>query len=518
LNICREGEIAEGLYHLFVRRGSWGGYLIIVLTLALTASAAAQDIPATPIPEDPNDRAEVPDTHGTPATPRPIRSFTVPQHPFMAPNDDNNIHHDAYMTDAYERSGPLGQQTKDASTYHNAECASITFDKAGRIVTICVGAEGPRLVLIDPDGLATKTALSLPPRSGGGTGTSPFNDFSGGGYFYLDHRYRAVIPTNNRQIWVVGKEKAPSGFVFEVKRIYDLTAVALPGEAIVSVLPDWSGRLWFATTRGLVGAVGRRSGTVETHRLEGEVIANSFAVDEDGGVYIVSDHALYRFEATRRGAPKITWRQRYDRGNRSKPGQASQGSGATPTLIGDRYVAITDNADPRMHVIVYRRGSNISARNRLVCKEAVFPRRKGATDQSLIAVGHSLVVENNYGYTGPTATMDGRSTTPGIARVAFSQKGCRTVWESDEIAPSVVPKVSLATGLVYTYTKEPRDDGIDAWYLTAIDFRTGETVFEKLAGTGLGFNNNYAPVTLGRDGKTAYVGALGGLVQLRDDS
>ena len=89
--------------------------------------------------------------------------------------------------------------------------------------------------------------------------------------------------------------------------------------------------------------------------------------------------------------------------------------------------------------------------------------------------------------------------------------GCRTVWHSDERAPSVVPKLSLSTGLVYTYTKPPNAEGTDAWYFTAIDFRTGETVFSRLAGTGLGFNNNYAPVTLGPDG-TAYVGVLGGVV------
>jgi hypothetical protein len=35
------------------------------------------------------------------------------------------------------------------------------------------------------------------------------------------------------------------------------------------------------------------------------------------------------------------------------------------------------------------------------------------------------------------------------------------------------------------------------------------------AGSGIGYNNNYAPVTLGPDG-TAYVGTLGGLVALRD--
>ena len=36
-----------------------------------------------------------------------------------------------------------------------------------------------------------------------------------------------------------------------------------------------------------------------------------------------------------------------------------------------------------------------------------------------------------------------------------------------------------------------------------------------LAGEGLGFNNNYAPVSLGPDG-SAYVGVLGGLTRFAD--
>ena len=95
--------------------------------------------------------------------------------------------------------------------------------------------------------------------------------------------------------------------------------------------------------------------------------------------------------------------------------------------------------------------------------------------------------------------------------------GCRSVWRSQERAPTVVPKLSAANGIVYTYTKDPRPDGADAWYLTALDFRTGRTLWKRLGGEGLGHNNNYAPVTLGPDG-TAYVGVLGGLIALRDAS
>jgi hypothetical protein len=78
----------------------------------------------------------------------------------------------------------------------------------------------------------------------------------------------------------------------------------------------------------------------------------------------------------------------------------------------------------------------------------------------------------------------------------------------------VVPKLSLETGLVYTYVKPP-GASTAPWYLTGLDFRTGQVRFAALAGRGLGFNNNYAPVTLGPDG-TAYVGVMGGLVRMSD--
>jgi hypothetical protein len=89
------------------------------------------------------------------------------------------------------------------------------------------------------------------------------------------------------------------------------------------------------------------------------------------------------------------------------------------------------------------------------------------------------------------------------------------VWRSKVRAPSVVPKVSGGAGLVYTYTKPKREDDQDAWYLTALNFDTGRRVWSRLAGEGLGYNNNYAPVTIAPNG-TAYVGVLGGMVKFRD--
>ena len=283
----------------------------------------------------------------------------------------------------------------------------------------------------------------------------------------------------------------------------------LPGDKIISALPDWSGRLWFASTNGVVGTVDPKTGAVRSRPL-GEKIANSFAVEDTGAVYIVSDAALYRLTAGAGGLPTTVWRKPYANSGVQKPGQSSAGSGTTPTLMGAGLVAITDNADP-MNVLVYRRGSGA-----LICRQPVFAKGASATDQSLIGTGRSLVVENNYGYSGPPATQGGKTTSPGLERVDLDAGGgCHTAWRSAERAPSVVPKLSARNGLVYTYTKDPQPSNADAWYLTALDFASGRTVYKRLGGEGLGFNNNYAPVTLGPDG-TAYVGTLGGLVALRD--
>ena len=106
--------------------------------------------------------------------------------------------------------------------------------------------------------------------------------------------------------------------------------------------------------------------------------------------------------------------------------------------------------------------------------------------------------------------------------------GCQKAWTNRTVRiPSSVSKASTATGLVYVYEYPAADAGPvrpdgepltgpeDPWYLTAIDARTGRRVWSVFTGVGLGYNNNYAPITLGPDG-TAYVGVLGGLVAVRD--
>ncbi len=432
----------------------------------------------------------------------------------MAPNGASNLHSDAFQTDTHAGFGPLGRKLSVLSSFRARECASVTFDRKGRIVTVCVGLDRTTLELLDPKTLRTLAEMQLPGRDlTQAGGLNVFQNFTGGGYFYLDDQDRAVIPTASRHLFVAALDAQQR---WQIVRDVDLTTAVPRGDAIISALPDWSGRIWFASRSGVVGTLAT-DGTIKTLDM-GEPIGNSFAVDDTGGVFIVSDKAMYRFDADPDGAPRITWGEVYkNTGGDPKPGQSQAGSGTTPTLIGDDLVAITDNADP-VNVVVFRRGAQApeAGAPRKTCEQPVFEKGASSTDQSLIATPELIIAENNYGYTGPTAVEGGRTTTGGLTRVDLKPDGrCSLGWTSKETAPSVVPKLSLAAGLVYTYTKEANPDGDDNWFLTTLDVRTGKTVYKAFAGEGLGFNNNYAPVTLGPDG-TAYVGVLGGILAVRD--
>jgi hypothetical protein len=488
---------------------------LAVALLAVLGLLAPAALAATPIPQNAADLTGLDAFTGKRAKPRPVAAPRVPRHPFMAANGRNSVHNDAYQTDTYRQLGPLGgpmrvfSQSIDGAGGLGSCGITIGFDRRGRLITTCISATRVELRLMDAD-LDTVASHELPPRIIP-PGVNPLQS-PGGAYFYVDHKDRAVVSIG-RQVFVV----AIRGNSLQRVRTYDLSAVIPADDQLNSALPDWSGRLWFVTRQhGIVGALDPKSGRVLGTKRTNEAIGNSFAMDETGGVFVVTDAAQYRFDATRSGRPKVSWRVRYDNVGAKKPGQFDAGSGTTPTLMGKQYLSIADNA-ARMQVVVIRRARRLPrGQRRVVCEQPVFRRGAGATENSIIATGRSMIVENNYGYfPPPDATANGNTTRPGVERVDIERgaTGCRTVWKSSEISPSTVPKLSLASGLIYIYTK-PK--GLpDAWYLTAVDFHTGKTVWRRLLGTGLLFNVHYAGLTISPTG-VLYSGVLGGTVGIAD--
>jgi hypothetical protein len=483
------------------------------------AVCAALAVSVTPAAADsiaPGDATSLPTYQGVPATPRTMAPTVVPQNPAMARNPFSNIHNDTWMTDAYDLPGPVGRAPRATSaTQPAAVCGSLAFDREGRIVTVCPSAAAPpQARIIDPATLAIRASYDLP-NAPDPPGTLVYQNFTGGGYFFLDRRDRIWSATKTNHLFVLAQAK--DGTALRKTADYDLTKVLRADERITSALPGFDGRIWFVSKKsGKVGVLDPRTRKVAVRRL-GEQVENSFAVDRTA-VYLVSDRRMYRLSAGRDLRPRVDWRVTYANSQVHKPGQVDAGSGTTPTIMPGGYVAITDNADP-MHVVVYRRAAHLEkGRRRVVCEVPVFDKGASATENSLLTAGRALFVENNHGYQDPFGPASGALTSGGFARVDVDPdgRGCRRTWQTlDQRAPSVVPKLSTKTGLIYTYTRDADPNGSQPWFWTAIDAATGQMAFKQYAGSGLSFNNNYAGIALGPDG-SAYLGVIGGILRLRD--
>ncbi len=448
---------------------------------------------------------------GRPALPNPIE-LDVPQHPRLAANGSSSMHNDGWASDAYAGPGPLGESPEvDTAWYGVKECATLAFDTRKRLIALCGSYSGPVLHVIDPESMRPQDTFELPARRDNGNGKRPWEDLCGGAYFFLDDQDRAVVATTERTVVVLTTADGDGEPDLTVQATYDLTRQVPEDDCLIALMPDWEGKIWYATEDGRVGFVDNGTGKATVREL-GEEIANSLAVGRDGGVYAVTVDALYRLGVDGARRPTVRWRTPYDRGTRTKPGQLSRGSGTTPTILPGGLVAITDNAEPRMRVQVYD-----TADGDLVCQRAVFADGASATDNALVSVGDGVIVENNHGYRNPLSTLLGFTPEGGFARVDVAGGKCEETWTSEAIAPTSVAKVSLETGLVYAYTKRSSLLGVNAWYFTALDARTGRTVWSVRVGIGSMFNNHYSAVTLAPDG-SAYVATLAGLVRVRDRS
>jgi len=458
---------------------------------------------------------------------KPVAHVPIPQHPYMALNPGSNMHCDAYISDTYEASGPLGLNTEVITrTQGFGGYGTITFDSRGRLVAVYGNGRSFKIELIDPYTFEELASYKLPPRSIQFffRGIKPWEYLGAGMYFYLDNEDRAVVPTTKNTVQVVQVPSPGGRGEFELVREYDLADYLVPGkeDSPAFVLPEWSGEYyWYATTEGMVGTIHKESGEVRTMRLEGELVENSFAVGEDG-VFIISDQAMYRFNHDSSGNIVIDWRTEYSKAPERKAGHISVGSGSSTTLAGgpDGLIIITDNAEPRINLLFIKRSDGT-----LVGSVPLFAENKSGTDLTAIGFEHadengngtgvySGIAENNWGpHTFPFSRPE-----PGLTRVDATRHddgtySCKEVWASKELSIGGF-RLSFGSGLVYHYGKAGSWLNTK-WYLVGIDFVTGETVYKKLAGTGLGYNNWQGSFFIHPDGM-AYSTTIFGAVMIRD--
>lgn len=443
----------------------------------------------------PDGRLPVPPGGGAWVTPaytgRPVSAQPLP-------GDDAGVPDPVVVPGVTDLPGPQGLSVEVDSAWFGAEhCGALLPDSHERLAALCTSRSGARLKVLDPRTLRPVATQELPEACGEpGAPPPPVLDAAG----------NLLVATGDRRLLQVATADAADEPALVTEAVVDLAPVVPASDCVVAVVVDGAERAWFATAAGLVGVVAGSADPVVVDL--GEPVGQPLAADRDG-VYVTTVEAVHRV-VTSAGRPLVGWRTAYETGSGVKPGQRDAGSGSGAVLVDSGsgpLLAFTDNANPRMHVVVLRAGDGEQ-----VCRTQVFEDDASATEAALVPVEGGVVVTNGHGWTGVSSGLLGRRPPGGLARV---EADCSTAWTSPEVAPTSGVTLSRATGLLYAWTKRRSWVGADAWYLTALDARTGRTAWSARGGTGVWADNDSGPVTLGPGG-AAFVGTRAGLVRVVD--
>lgn len=417
-------------------------------------------------------------------------SYNAQQNPYLGINSLATMHGDAQSSDATPFAGPgdpgVGGTWKVTFTNHWAACPTILAGQDGYIqalMTQFLGSDAkvrkPKLAIIEPASGAQLGAMEIP------TGA-----LLGGVYAYLDADSNLVmVDGTNALTWI---SHSQDGMKVWVSRRIDLTdAMKLePKDHVVGIVPDWHGRIWVASERGVVGLADPKRNVVRLTKLQQysptERIDNSISACPQG-VSIITSYGIYMLGAdASTSKPRIIWSHSYDRGTKQKPGQLSHGSGATATFFGPNgsdYVMLSDNADRQEKLIVYR-----SADGSAVGEGTLFTPGASGTENSMIGLQNSIVGACTFGYPyaqyPDTKPAYRAQVAPGMERwdVNDDASGITLKWRNNGIYSAAVPRLSTADNLIYTCERPRGPAGVltgPVVYACAIDMDSGRVVHRQ---------------------------------------
>ena len=435
-------------------------------------------------------------------TPLPL----PPSNPFMGLDGTSTMHANASSSDATLFSGP---GTADLQFYPNllldATVPSVLMSENGALVCVGVGttistAQVPIVMLISPKTLKPLDQVKLiKPQTG---------NLAGGLYNYLDHENRLVLVNGEGILqWYSNTyDEATDTGSLELVNSYNLGQ-----PMVVGLVPDYEGRIWFATQGSLstsdapavLGYFNPQTNSTQTYNLPvGEMVANSIS-SSPAGVAVATTKGIALFTAGQDGGITQLWHQEYENSGVRKPGQLSPGTGSTPVFFGPttgyEYLVITDNATapgtnnvtPAENVNVYRVSDGA-----LVAQTQFLTTSNAGTENAPIAVGNRIFVPSSFGYWYPPPSETGPATPAsapfagGVQAMTLAADGTSltTDWGPANTVPSsALPRLSLADNLIYTVLANSTTNGSGnsmqttvSYSFAALDPDTGAIVGTQL--------------------------------------
>lgn len=469
-----------------------------------------------------------------------------PRNPFLANSPWPMSHRNTYNQASSPLAGPAAAtatdaepQTTSASPRFLTQCpVPITLvygEKNAKGHFSIWGNCKEKVFKIDSNGGAWTSSVSV------FKGDSPARHISGA-YTLVDSDNVYFMPYGHYLLGYAEKEKGEPSSAIELVKSFEIpeTQLITDSEDIVGLNLTYDGWLAAITRYNLLVLINRATGDSVTLRLSNskdEEVSNSLAVDEDGGIYALSDRALYRVQWDAKSHTlSQTWSAPYPKTTAAMPGRLGVGSGTTPTLMGtgsdDKLVVIADGQE-KMQLLAFWRNSipkNVKPLSGFDPQVAGaigidfgYPGiTRSITEQSVLVSGSGAVVVNNdYGNrkTGHLYNLVTilNSNKKGIAPYGIqkfdwdnSLHQWKEAWHSPALsAPNGIPCMSRSTGLIY-YVGQFEEN----WTFEAVNWLTGDLAFRKILGKDRTYNSFYAATEIGYDG-ALLSGSYGGAMLLK---
>lgn len=466
--------------------------------------------------------------------------YLIPQHPQMAPNNFGSPHQDSWCSESVSLSGPT-EAKLELTLRRNpfGYTPNMVCNSANQMIGVSLQYASSMFYLVMFDrncNIINATAIGK--RQG---------ETFGGGYFYLDNNDNTVVVQNNTVISYPTQEQTLE------ENLYSLTPnwtssnivelVTSETNTLYSALPVWSdtpnlywcliagdynfndaphARLHSPAYMAVVEIAPDGQGSCTTTlkaniELNGQWNNNTFAVDEYGA-YIVTNGVAESGESdtsfqwafeynSDAGAINVRWKKAYENAGYLKPGQKNIGSGTTPTLTmaadGTELIGITDNADPRLHVVVRRRDNGDD-----VAQIPCFEKMRSADEASLIGVGETFVVENNFAHypTWPHSQTVANGTGMSSITVSTTQDNhnLESTWDMDGTHFYAMNMLCRESGIIFAHTCDWSSDESSIkggmYYVSAIDSFNGRTIWRIPLGRGVDYCHEYGGIYFNQGG------------------
>jgi len=500
-----------------------------------------------------------------------VRKIDAPggaRHPALSHAAPSTMHDDGRATDTSPFAGPLGGNGTTRTWLERKRsisglCPAFVFH-GKHTFTVSFSVRDNRLIALDED-MKIVDQLKVPRRSidwsrlfSDGVNAEAitrrlFRDTSGGAYFFVEDDGRVVIPTAENTMWRIrlengqfkredpfdfypsdggphdGKKLPIPAFGAQVCADHNVCVDVQIAHRVIAALPTYEDEdsYWFATNLGLIGVVkappnasacyfdlNSRQDNPWARNDQSEQIQNSFAIGEKGA-FIVSDRALYRL-TYEGGKIHLKWRHEVARTptGSPKPGHVGVGSGTTPTLVRDKYVAITDAADKMRLILCSQDEGDHGKPKHVESIETLDGSSQSACENSLVTFDNYLILGNTWGYVTP---FERKARDPGVLGVeGYEIVGGGKLtkrWDSTVNVMSAPPKIGRANATLYAYTTNSDGD----WTLLGMDPWSGDVIYRGVVYNDDERDHDNAWGTMGiGPNNQLYIAQWSGMLRIQD--